>query len=77
MPNAELKSLFKGQFLGVVPQQHINHYTEAFQALYADRHLTVVARGGEAQIVVYPHLSEEELDKWDALMDRINRELRL
>lgn len=71
----DLTSLTKGQSLGVFPQLHLVRYTSVFQRLYPKRHLTVLAQGEEAHLLVYPPLNQDELMWWEQVLDDVNRKL--
>ena len=70
-----LKPLIKGQSLGVFPQQYLLHYTDVFSRLYPEHHLTVVARVNEADLLVHPPLSSDELMWWEQVLNDVNRKL--
>ena len=73
--DVDLKSLIEGQSLGVFPQDYLLHYTDVFSRLYPEHHLTVIAQGDEAHLLVYPPLGSDELMWWEQVLDDVNRKL--
>ena len=66
-----------GQLLGIVPIDHTPKFLAAFQEVGTGFDITFLSINGEAEMWAKPALTAEQWTKWDALYEKLCKELEL
>ena len=77
MPNANLKSVFNGLSLGTVPLACSAYVQTLVEDLFPQHHLTLVHRGEDIQLLIYPRLTKDEQERWEEALEDLFRELNM
>jgi hypothetical protein len=75
MPRANLQQVFDGLSLGVFESEQVVRCADVIMRLFPHHHLTFVHSKDDTEVFIYPRLTKEQQERWDAVYEALCREL--